>query len=204
MNDSSLASSLFQQLQGSGLQQVAQQLNIEPSQAQGAIGSALPLLLGALGRNAQQPEGAQALAGALERDHASSAGGLDLGGLLGSALGGGTSGAQADGAGILGHIFGGNTSQVASSLGEATGLGSEKAGQLLQVLAPIVMSFLAQRFLGGGSADTNQLGQALGQEQTQLQNSGNPLAGLLDQDGDGQLGIGDVLKLGAGLLNRRS
>jgi hypothetical protein len=203
MTDTSLASSLFQQLQGAGLQQVAQQLNIDSGQAQNAVGAALPLLLGALGKNTQQPDGAQALLGALQRDHAG--GGLDLGGLLGSVLGGGSGSAQTNGSGILGHIFGSQSSQAAASLGQATGLGGEKASQLLQVLAPIVMSFLAQRFLGSNSnADASQLGQALGQEHQQLQSSANPLASLLDQDGDGQLGLGDVLKLGAGLFGGRS
>ncbi|MGQ7582837.1 DUF937 domain-containing protein, partial [Streptococcus suis] len=64
MNTESLAASLFQQLQqGQGLQQVSQQLGIDPNQASTAVGAALPLLLGAMGRNAQEPQGAQALLG---------------------------------------------------------------------------------------------------------------------------------------------
>lgn len=205
MNNTTLASSLFQQLQGSGIQQIASQLGVEPDQAQSAVASALPLLLGALGRNTQQPEGAQALLGALQRDHADSAGGFDLGGLLGSVLGGGTTTAQTDGAGILGHIFGGSTPQAASGLGQATGLDSGRSGQLLQILAPIVLSFLAQRFLGGGNANAGQLSQALGQEHQQARaDSGvsGLLGQVLDQDGDGQLGVGDLLKIGGSLFGK--
>ncbi|MEQ4576862.1 MAG: DUF937 domain-containing protein [Gammaproteobacteria bacterium] len=203
MNNPSLAGSLLQQLQGSGIQQIASQLGVDPNQAQSAVSSAVPLLLGALGRNAQQPEGAQALLGALQRDHAgASAGGLDLGGLLGSVLGGAST-PQTDGAGILGHIFGGDAQQAASGLGQATGLDSGKSGQLLQILAPIVMSFLAQRFLGGGSGSVGQLSQALGQEHQQARADGSVsglLGQVLDQDGDGQLGVGDLLKIGGSLL----
>lgn len=203
MSQSGLADSLFQQLQGAPLQQVSSQLGIDPQQASGAIGAALPLLLGALGRNTQQPQGAEALFGALQRDHAGA--GLDLGGVLGAVLGSGNATPQTDGAGILGHIFGGNQSRAASGLGQATGLGGDKAGQLLQILAPIVLSFLAQRFLGGGNANAGQLGEALGQEHARVQTAeGGPGGGLLgtvlDQDGDGQLGIGDLLKIGGGLL----
>ncbi|WP_411850351.1 DUF937 domain-containing protein [Stenotrophomonas sp. LGBM10] len=199
MNNESLAASLFQQLQqGQGLQQVSQQLGIDPNQASGAIGAALPLLMGAMGRNAQQPQGAEALLGALQRDHAGGGGGgFDLGGLLGSVLGGGGGGSATDGAGILGHVFGGNSDRAAQGLSQATGLDSSKTSQLLAILAPIVMSYLAQRFANGGNPA--QLSQALGQE-AQAASSGGLLTSVLDQDGDGQLGIGDLLKLGGGLL----
>ncbi|TBV69376.1 DUF937 domain-containing protein [Pseudoxanthomonas winnipegensis] len=200
---SGMAEALFQQLQGAPVQRISAQLGTAPAQTQSAIATALPLLLGALGRNAQQPQGAQALLGALQRDHAGAASGFDLGGLLGSVLGGGA-GPQTDGAGILGHIFGGSTPTAASGLGQATGLGGEKASQLLALLAPIVMSYLAQRFLGNGQGDASQLGQALGQEHAQVQQSGGLAGGLLgkvlDQDGNGQLDLGDLMKLGGGLF----
>lgn len=204
VNNESLAASLFQQLQqGQGLQQVSQQLGIDPNQASTAVSAALPLLMGAMGRNAQQPQGAQALLGALQRDHApASGGGFDLGGLLGSVLGGGGGGGGAgagagNAAGILGHVFGGNSDRAAQGLSQATGLDSGKTSQLLAILAPIVMSFLAQRFANGGNPA--QLSQALGQE-AQAASSGGLLTAVLDQDGDGQLGIGDLLKLGGGLF----
>lgn len=201
MNTESLAASLFQQLQqGQGLQQVSQQLGIDQNQASGAIGAALPLLLGAMGRNAQEPQGAQALLGALQRDHApASSGGFDLGSLLGSVLGGG-GGNATNGAGILGHVFGGNTDRATQGLSQVTGLDSSKTRQLLAILAPIIMSYLAQRFANGGNP--NQLSQALGQE-AQSANSGGLLTSVLDQDGDGQLGVGDLLKLGGGLFGKR-
>lgn len=204
MNTESLAASLFQQLQqGQGLQQVSQQLGIDTNQASTAVGAALPLLLGAMGRNAQAPQGAQALLGALQRDHApaSAGGGFDLGGLLGSVLAGG-GGNATNGAGILGHVFGGNTDRATQGLSQATGLDSSKTSQLLAILAPIVMSYLAQRFASGGNASPGQLSQALGQE-AQSANSGGLLTSVLDQDGDGQLGVGDLLKLGGGLFGKR-
>ncbi|SEK85322.1 protein of unknown function [Pseudoxanthomonas sp. GM95] len=209
---SGLAGALFQQLQGAPVQQMSAQLGTDPQQTQSAIGAALPLLLGALGRNTQQPQGAEALFGALQRDHAPAAAsnGFDLGGLLGSVLGGGTQSAspQTDGAGILGHVFGNNAPTAAAGLGQATGLGGDKAGQLLQMLAPIVLSFLAQRFFSGGNAASPaQLGQALGQEHAQVQQSGGLAGGLLgkvlDQDGDGDLDVSDLMKLGGSLFGKR-
>lgn len=203
----SLVDELFSQLQGAPLQQIAGQLGADTRQTSDAVGAALPLLLGALGQNAQQPQGAAALFGALQRDHA---GGPDLGGLLGSLLGGlGGAAAparQADGAGILGHIFGGGQSRAEAGLSQATGLGANQSGQLLKILAPIVLSFLAQRTRAGG-LDAGGLGSMLGQESGRLQNQGGLGGGLLgavlDQNGDGKLDLGDLLKIGGSLLGGR-
>jgi len=203
-----LTDELFSQLQGAPLQQMAQQLGVGQAQTAGAVSAALPLLLGALGRNASQPQGAEALFGALQTNHS----GLDLGSVLGAVLGGGgATTPQSDGAGILGHIFGGNQERAESGLGQATGLGGDRAGQLLRLLAPIVMAYLAKRMFSGGqdgggaSAQGAQgLGDLLGQEHAQVRQQGGVGGGLLgavfDQDGDGQLGIGDLLKIGGGLL----
>lgn len=213
-----LTNDLLSRLQGAPLQQIAQQLGVDDGQAAGAVGAALPLLLGALGKNASQPQGAEALFGALQRDHA---GTPDLGGLLGMVLGGAQS-RQTDGAGMLGHIFGGQQATAEQHLGTATGLGSDRAGQLMKILAPIVLAYLAKRMFSGtessggapaaaaglgglgGGATAQVLGAILGQEQQAVRQQGGVGGGLLgavlDQDGDGQLGLGDLLKLGGGLL----
>ena len=205
----SLTDELLSQLQGAPLQQIADQLGTNPSQAQSAVSAALPMLLGALGRNAAQPQGAADLFGALQRDHVGRAAGSGgLGDLLGSVLGGmggGGAGGAADGASILGHILGDNQQRAEAGLGQATGLGAN-AGQLLQILAPIVMAFLAQRAQAGGM-DAGGLGAVLGREQAQVRQQGGVggdlLGSLLDQDGDGQVGLGDLIKIGGGLLGGR-
>ncbi|MBP7354010.1 DUF937 domain-containing protein [Comamonas sp. UBA7528] len=205
----SLVDELMSQLQGAPMQQMAQQLGTDPQQMQSAVGAALPLLLGALGQNAAQPQGAADLLGALQRDHSAAVpqGLGGLGDLLGSVLGG----AQGGGAGlggsadILGHIFGGNQQRAEAGLGQATGLGGN-AGNLLQMLAPIVMAFLASRVQSGG-LDAGGLGQALGQERERAQAQGGLggglLGSLLDQDGDGQVGMGDLFKIGGAFLGGR-
>lgn len=75
-----LTDDLFSQLQGQPLAQTSQQLGLPKAQIAGAISATLPLLLGALGRNTSQPQGADALFGALQRDHT----GLEIGSVLGS------------------------------------------------------------------------------------------------------------------------
>ena len=202
---SSLTDDIFSQLSGPLLQQISQQLGTGQAQTAGAISAALPMILGAMGRNTSQSGGADALLGALGRDHN---GGCDLGDILGAVLGGQQS-RQTDGQGQLAHIFGSQLPRAEAGLGQATGLGNDKAQMLLKILAPIVMAYLAKRMLGGGNQGSAQdLGNILGQERQVQQQQGGLGGGLLgavlDQDGDGQLGLGDLLKVGMGAMRGRS
>ena len=201
---SSLTDDIFSQLSRTDMQQIGQQLGTGQAQTAGAIAAALPMILGAMGRNTSQSGGADALLGALGRDHA---GGGGIGDILSAVLGGQQS-RQTDGLGQLGHIFGGQLPRAEAGLGQATGLGNDKAQMLLKILAPIVMAYLAKRMLGGGNQGSAQdLGNILGQERQVQQQQGGLGGGLLgavlDQDGDGQLGLGDLLKVGMGAMRGR-
>lgn len=203
----SLADELMAHLQsGDALQQMAAQLGTTPEQAEGAVSAALPMLLGKMGANAADPQGAANLFGALQNH---GGGGLDLGGLLGGLLGGGGAalgGGQSGAADILGSIFGNHQQNAQTNLGQATGLGSEGAGQLLAMLAPLVMSFLAHHANSNGM-DAGGLGAALGQEQARVQQQGGLggglLGSLLDRDGDGRVGLSELIQLGGSLLGGR-
>jgi hypothetical protein len=200
-----LTDGLAAQLQGGPTSQLAQQLGISQEQSSAAISAALPLIMGALGRNASEPQGAQALFGALQNDHA----GLDIGSALGAVLGGSTD-RQADGAGILGHIFGGKQARAEAGVARTTGLGQGQAGQLLKLLAPIVMAYLARQMMSGGAGrqggGAEALGGLLGREHQQIRKQGGLAGGLLgavlDRDGDGQLGLDDLAELG-GLFGKK-
>lgn len=226
--NNSLLNDLLSQLQDAPTGQIAQQLGADQDTTASAIAAALPMIVGALGNNAQQPGGANALLNALQRDHAG-AGAMDLGGMLGGLLGGGQSpgaggmgglgdllggllgGAapasrQMDAGGILDHIFGSAQPRAESGLGQATGMSSGQAGNLLKILAPIVMAALAKQ-VTARNMDADSLGNVLGQERAQVQNQGGLGGGLLnavlDQNGDGKLDIGDLLKIGGNLLGGR-
>ena len=199
----SLTDEIFSQLSRADVQQIGAQLGTGQAQTAGAIAAALPMILGAMGRNASQPQGAEALFGALGNDHNSGGGIADI---LGAVLGGQQS-RQTDGLGQLGHIFGGQQARAEAGLGQATGLGGDKAQMLLKILAPIVMAYLAKRMFGGAQAQAGNaqaLGEILGQERNVQQQQGGLGGGLLgavlDQDGDGQLGLGDLLKMGGSFL----
>ncbi|MEG3048992.1 MAG: DUF937 domain-containing protein [Thermomonas sp.] len=201
---STLTDQIFSQLSRADVQQIGAQLGTGQAQTAGAIAAALPMILGAMGRNTSQTGGAEALLGALGRDHSASGG---IGDILGAVLGG-QQNRQTDGLGQLGHIFGGQLPRAEAGLGQATGLGGDKAQMLLKILAPIVLAYLAKQMFGGaqqqGAGNAQALGDILGQERTVQQQQGGLGGGLLgavlDQDGDGQLGLGDLLKMGGSFL----
>jgi len=207
MNTSTtLSDDLLSQLQGEPMLQISQKLGTDSTHTQNAVSTALPLLMGALGQNASQPQGAQSLFGTLQQNFSSAP---DLGGLLGSVLGG--NGASAgtgsfDAASILGNIFGGNQPRAEETLGQATGLSGGNAAELLKILAPIVMAYLAKR-MQGNHLDADGLGAELSHERDAVRQQGGVTGGLLgsllDQDGDGQVGLGDLLKIGGSLFGKR-
>lgn len=187
---------------GGATEQMSRELGTDPATTNAAIGAALPVLMAALAKNASSPTGAQALAGALERDHDGS--GLDnLSGLLGAALGGAGASKQS-GASILGHVLGGRQPAVAQSLGAATGLDSGKTMKLLMMLAPVVLAYLGRQ-KREQNLDAGGLGGMLGQEREQIQATrGGQLGGLmsmLDRDGDGSV-ADDVGGMLGGMFKR--
>ncbi len=208
-----LLGTLTQSLGGNTLGQLSRAVGADERTTQRAAMAALPLLLGAMNRNTNDPQGAASLASALDRDH--DGGLLDhLGGFLGG-LGGGTAPAGAaaaipglspragNGAGILGHIFGDRLGGVERGVGKATGLDSGQTTRLLMALAPMVMAALGRKKRAEG-LDAGGLSDLLGRESTRARQAApddllGSLGSLLDRDGDGSP-INDVL---GGLLGGR-
>jgi len=189
----SLLDMLQQRLGGDAVNQISSKLGTDPASTRTAIAAALPMLVGALARNAQDPGKAGALANALGRHDGSVLD--DVAGYLGR-------GDTGDGDGILGHVLGGKKETVQTGLGQAAGLDPAKAGTLLAMLAPLVMGALgkAQREKG---LDTGGLAGMLGSEQQRAADAAPGVMGmltsLLDRDHDGSVmdDIGAMLgKLG--------
>jgi len=198
---SSLVDTVLAHLDDPQIAQIAAQLGTDPAQARAAIEHAVPLIVGGMAQSASTPDGAGALHSALG-DHA----GQSISDVLAGVLGGGA--AAGIGGGILGHIFGGNQSAANQGLGQATGLGQQNAGQLMAILAPIVMAALANHVQRGG-IDPGTLGGMLGQQSQQIQQGGGLMGGLLNAvlgHGGGNLDLSGLLQGAGGLLgsmNRR-
>lgn len=183
----SLEDLLGQQQGNEAVDQISQQVGAQPSLVNSAIQMALPMIINQMANNVSNPQGAESLNNALERDHS---GGIleNLGGLGSLIFGGGQQPAsrEVDGGGILGHIFGNNQGQVTQQVSQQTGLGVGQVAQILMMLAPIVMGYLGrqkqQNNLGAGGLADLLLGQ---QQQIQQAPQGSFIERMLDQDGDG-------------------
>ena len=122
--------------------QIAGLLGTDRQTAQAAVEAAVPTLLAGMQNNAQASDGAASLESALGQHQD----GLLEGGVDVSQVD------TADGEKIVSHVFGGQQDQVASQLAGTSqlgGVGGDLIKKLLPILAPIVMSYLANKVLGG-------------------------------------------------------
>lgn len=191
LNDDQFLDQLSQQIGGADKQQTK-------TAAEGAIDA----LMGAMARNAKDPQEAQNLAHALERDHDGS--------ILEDAMGFLSGQRQpqnpkmVNGSGILRHLLGGEQSNVISMISQMAGMDQNKSGNLLATLAPLVMGALGKtkKQSGLGVGDLMSLLNGSAQQRRQQGGmSGQLISAFLDQDGDGDV-TDDVTRIGGNLLRR--
>ena len=159
-------------LQNLPIDQLAQQVGAQPQEVQQAVQTALPALLGGLQANAQGGGSGSILEALGQHNNDLLNGGVDLGQVD-----------PAEGEKIASHIFGSNQEQVYSALG-GQGASSGLIKKLIPILAPIVLSYLANKVLKGGGGG---LGGVLGgagatpqQTQAPADQSGQGGPGSLD------------------------
>ncbi|OOL31564.1 hypothetical protein GQ85_12910 [Rhodococcus rhodochrous] len=133
--------------------QIARRLDVDEQTAATAVRAALPTLVGGLEANTRNPDGASSLLSALDQ-HRNSAlldGGVDVTGVD-----------TADGDRIVANVFGDNKDRVVQTLGRADGAGgNDLVARLLPILAPIVLTYLAEQ-VGRNSGGQGGLGDLLG------------------------------------------
>lgn len=164
------------------MSRLAGQLGVDEKTAEQATRQALPALLGGIQANTDDPGGAASFASAVDRhDSTLVDGGVDL--------------AQVDttdGDKIVGHVFGGHRGQVVQQLGAIPGIGGaagqELIAKLLPILAPIVMSWIASKLMGGAATPAPPAPSAPAQVPAGGGGIGDVLGGIL----------GGVLAGGAG------
>ena len=148
---------------------------------------ALPLLMGAMKRNATDPRGAEGLMNALDNKHDGSI--LEN---LGSFFEGGVDEDQKiDGLGILGHVLGGSQDNVVGALSKKSGMDSNSVMQILQLAAPIILGYLGQqkrqKQISSPNAMEGLLGGLMGGGQRQQRKQQTLIESLLDGDNDGSV-----------------
>ncbi|MEZ4647450.1 MAG: DUF937 domain-containing protein [Candidatus Eisenbacteria bacterium] len=186
---------LQQQLGGDAVKEMSRQVGADERATQNVLGAALPMLMGALARNAQSGQGAESLLGALQRDHDGS--------VLDNVMGYLGKGDTADGSAILNHVLGGRQGRVEQGLAKTSGLDMGQVSKLLAMAAPLVLGALGKQQRQRGM-DANGLASLLGGERQTLEQKAPAemglLGNLLDADGDGDVDMQDIAKKGLGML----
>ena len=175
---------LKEQLNGGLMDVLTQQTGADRTQTTKATSAAISTMMGALARNASTPEGASALAGALDRDHDGSI--LDIiGGLM-------KGGREAPGQGMP---TGGGLMDLITGMAGGRG-GSSAGGGLLGSLLGGVLGGGQQKPQGGGGLG-GLLGSVLSGGKQQQQGGGglgDLLGGLMSATkGNDGGGLGDLL-----------
>ncbi len=181
------------------IQGASSQLGQDTDKTQSALSAAIPMLMGALKKNASNPEGADGLMKALQSKHD--------GGILDSItdiFGGGNVNdvVVEDGDKILGHVLGEKKETVAKALGAQSGLDLSSAMSILKMAAPMVMGMLGkqtrEKQVSNPTDLSNIIGGMLGGNK-ETEKHGSFIENLLDQDGDGSI-VDDLFNLGKKFL----
>lgn len=158
-------------------QEIANKLNVDEGEVNSAVQTLVPVLVGGLHENAQDPNRASEMESAVSSYAAR--GLLDTGANLDQVD-------QAEGQQAIAKIFGGNdTGQVATALSGASAGNSELFQKLLPILTPIVLAYIGK-----------QLGEKKtpAQEQAAGGGLGEVLGGILSgASGGGNKSLGSVL-----------
>jgi hypothetical protein len=179
----------------------AQKTNTSKDQTANVLSQAMPLILGAMQRNARTPEGAASLSSALENPK-HNGGVLDmLGGLFGDGPGS-PDDLVSEGSGILGHVLGNKQPQVENAISTSSGVNADSVAQILKIAAPIIMGLLGKQ-KQEKQVSQNNIGDLLGSVMGQSGSHDDSfLTTILDADGDGSM-IDDVAGMVLGGNNKK-
>ncbi|RAV29973.1 DUF937 domain-containing protein [Sinomicrobium soli] len=164
---------------------VSSEAGTSQQETSSVLSMALPVLMGAMQKNASSPEGASSLLGALS-------GSKHTGGILdnlGGFFGGGVNQEdEQDGAGILGHILGSKQSTVENAISQKSGVSSGTVSKIIKIAAPILMGYLAKQARNQNVNSTEGLSGLLGNLMGgQGDKNQSLVTSLLDSDGDGSV-----------------
>jgi hypothetical protein len=176
--------------------QLTKSVGADSNQVKKAVELGLPMLMQAMSNNVRTPQGAEALAKALDQhkedpldDVSGFLNGVDIN----------------EGKKILGHVFNQKTQTVEKNLAAQTGMSSNQIEKLLAQLAPVVLGALGKEKNQKG-IDTNGLTSMLPMITKLLgSDSKDDVLGiatkLLDADGDGDI-MDDVSKMLGGFFKK--
>ena len=135
------------------IDQVARKLGVDEKQARAAVQTALPAIVAGLADNTKDRDGEAKLEKALTKHTARSTRVDDVD--------------EADGEKIVNHVFGAKKGAVTEAAASKASVGKDVIEKILPIVAPIVLAWLAQKFLApkastGTTAKKSDAGGGLG------------------------------------------
>jgi hypothetical protein len=164
----SLLQTIQQHLGRSEINQISDQLGVDPQQTEQAVSAAVPMIVGGMAGHAKtSPNGADQIQQAMAT-HADAAD--DVPSVIQ---------APPPSSGLLNRIFGSHQESVQQGVQQASGLALDKVKQLLTMLSPLVLSAFARR--GGNQAqqDGGFLSGLLHREAQSAQTEAPHVGGML-------------------------
>jgi len=185
------------QLQNGLLDQLTGQLSgASKEQTQSATNLALSTILGALTKNAAEPQGLEGLFGALNNHDGS------ILNNIGDLLSGSAQGKEADGVGILSHLLGGsNIFNVVEMISKGSGMNRNNSMNLLMKLAPVALGMLGKQKKEQQMQPKN-LWDFLNNSQEEVKKQmpqQSLITKMLDRDGDGSA-MDEIASMGMKVL----
>ena len=164
---------------GDVVRQLANNFQLDDSQAKSAIGALMPALTQGIGKNASNASGMESLISALSRGNHSKY--IDEPDTMAQPA------TVEEGNKILGHILGSKdvSRQVASHAAESSGVDSGILKKMLPMLASVAMGAMSKQGFGSNS-EINQLASG------QSDGLGELLTNFLDSDKDGSM-LDDIM-----------
>jgi hypothetical protein len=166
-------------LAGGAISDMASKVGLSNDQANSAVSTMLPTLLGALQKNASTPEGAEALNNALDKHDGSIFD--NLSDMFAPSK-------QEDGSKIVNHIFGDRTGLMQEGLAKFMDTDTQKSSSLLSMLAPAVMGAMGKAKKEEGFDASGLTAMLTGQTEQMKADDGEKMTlvqRLMDMDNDG-------------------
>ena len=161
-----------QQLTGGALQQISNELGLDPAATQRAVTAALPVVLGGMAKHASNPTAAAAIHQEAD-NHSTPADMTTISNILSRPGGAG---------GLLTTILGANQQTVQNGVSRASGLDLQTAARLVAMIAPIVLAAISNKKQEDGLQPTQVAGtleHAQQSAQAEAQRQSPQLGGIL-------------------------
>jgi hypothetical protein len=102
---------------------------------------------------------------------------------------------------IFGELLGNKQGRVSDAVSKTSGLNKEQAGSLISMLGPILSGMLGSQ-AAQKKLSPSDLTEMLRQDRAKVQQApgGSLVEKMLDQDGDGDFDMNDMMKMGMGML----